>query len=45
MSDQPEELSDHQHTNLVPEWPAFAVTGDEVSGRVPVTCSPSTVPL
>lgn len=37
MSDQPEDLTDHRHFKLVPEWPAFAVTGDEVSGRVPVT--------
>lgn len=37
MSDQPENLIDHRHFDLVPEWPAFAVTGDDVSGRVPVT--------
>jgi len=27
----------NRHFDLVPEWPNFAVTGDEVSGRVPVT--------
>ena len=37
MSSQPEEVIDHRHFDRVPEWPAFAVTGDEVSGRVPVT--------
>jgi hypothetical protein len=37
MSDQQKELVDRHHIKLVPEWPAFAVTGDEVSGRVPVT--------
>lgn len=37
MSTQPEDVIDHRHFDRVPEWPAFAVTGDEVSGRVPVT--------
>ncbi|MDA8254347.1 MAG: FRG domain-containing protein [Betaproteobacteria bacterium] len=37
MSTQPEDIVDHRHFDRVPEWPAFAVTGDEVSGRVPVT--------
>lgn len=37
MSSQLEDIIDHQHFDRVPEWPAFAVTGDEVSGRVPVT--------
>jgi hypothetical protein len=37
MSDQSEEILDHRHFDDVPEWPAFAVTGDSVSGRVPVT--------
>lgn len=37
MNIQPEEVIDHRHFDRVPEWPAFAVTGDEVSGRVPVT--------
>lgn len=27
-----------RHFDKVPEWPNFAVTGDDVSGRVPVTC-------
>ena len=37
MSDQTEEILDRSHFDNVPEWPAFAVTGDTVSGRVPVT--------
>lgn len=37
MNDQPEEILDPKHFDNVPEWPAFAVTGDSVSGRVPVT--------
>lgn len=37
MRNQPEDVIDHRHFDRVPEWPAFAVTGDEVSGRVPVT--------
>lgn len=37
MSAQPEDVIDHRHFDRVPKWPAFAVTGDEVSGRVPVT--------
>lgn len=37
MNIQSEEIIDHRHFDRVPEWPVFAVTGDEVSGRVPVT--------
>ncbi|MDD4913204.1 MAG: FRG domain-containing protein [Sideroxydans sp.] len=37
MSDQPEEMLDTKHFDNVPEWPVFAVTGDLVSGRIPVT--------
>jgi len=37
MSTQPEDIIDHRYFDRVPEWPAFAVTGDDVSGRVPVT--------
>jgi FRG domain-containing protein/restriction endonuclease HindI-like protein len=33
MNEQLEE----KHIQQVPEWPVFRVTGDEVSGRVPVT--------
>jgi hypothetical protein len=37
MSEQSEELIDRRHFEQVPEWPAFRITGDEISGRVPVT--------
>ena len=37
MSSQPDGIIDQRHFDRVPEWPTFAVTGDEVSGRVPVT--------
>lgn len=37
MSGQAEEIQDPKHFENVPVWPAFSVTGDIVSGRVPVT--------
>jgi len=37
MSDQTDDTKNQPHFDNVPEWPAFAVTGDDVSGRVPVT--------
>lgn len=37
MSDHPDDRVDPRHFDQVPQWPNFAVTGDEVSGRVPVT--------
>ena len=37
MSEQSEELIDRRHFEQVPEWPAFRITGDEISSRVPVT--------
>lgn len=37
MNTQPEDVVDQRHFDRVPEWPFFLVTGDEVSGRVPVT--------
>jgi len=37
MSNQSEEQVDFRHFEQVPEWPNFTVTGDDISGRVPVT--------
>lgn len=37
MSNLPDEDFDISHFDMVPVWPDFSVTGDKVSGRVPVT--------
>ncbi|MCX8092412.1 MAG: hypothetical protein N3I86_16015, partial [Verrucomicrobiae bacterium] len=37
MSEPSEAQPGLHHFNQVPEWPEFAVIGDDVSGRVPVT--------
>lgn len=37
MSEAAEVPAVPRHFERVPEWPTFAVTGDDVSGRVPVT--------
>lgn len=41
MSEPAEVQPVPRHFERVPEWPAFAVIGDDVSGRVPVTRIPS----
>jgi len=37
MSEPGEPQPEPRHFNHIPEWPAFAIVGDDVSGRVPVT--------
>lgn len=37
MSEPGEPQTEPRHFDRVPEWPAFAIVGDDVSGRVPVT--------
>lgn len=37
MSEPTEAQPSAHHVDRVPEWPEFAVIGDDVSGRVPVT--------
>lgn len=41
MSEPAEVQAISRYFDRVPEWPAFAVIGDDVSGRVPVTRIPS----
>lgn len=41
MSGPADAQSQVRHFDRLPEWPAFAVLGDDVSGRVPVTRIPS----
>lgn len=37
MSDDKEPVLDRSYFARIPQWPEFAISGDKVSGRVPVT--------